>query len=61
MAALVEPNFQQVACGNSLRVALTTIGHVHTMGSPINVQLGNPQADGKVPVHVKGRLRNVFV
>ena len=31
------------------------------MGIPVNGQLGNPQANGKVPVHVEGRLHNVFV
>lgn len=61
VAALVEPNFRQVACGHSITVALTTSGHVYTMGSPVNGQLGNPQADGKLPVRVEGKLRNVFV
>lgn len=61
VAALVEPNFRQVACGHSLTVALTTSGHVYTMGSPVNGQLGNPQTDGKLPVRVEGKLRNVFV
>ncbi|XWS52634.1 hypothetical protein CRYUN_Cryun11dG0087800 [Craigia yunnanensis] len=61
VAALVEPNFCQVACGHSLTVALTTSGHVYTMGSPVYGQLGNPQADGKVPTHVEGKLSKSFV
>ncbi|MQL91819.1 hypothetical protein Taro_024434 [Colocasia esculenta] len=61
VAALVEPNFCQVACGHSMTVALTTSGHVYTMGSTVYGQLGNPQADGKVPVRVEGKLANNFV
>eukprot|EP00257_Ricinus_communis_P008901 XP_002527043.2 PH, RCC1 and FYVE domains-containing protein 1 [Ricinus communis] len=61
VAALVEPNFCQVACGHSLTVALTTSGHVYTMGSPVYGQLGNPQADGKLPNRVEGRLSKSFV
>ncbi|PON97609.1 Zinc finger, FYVE-type, endofin [Trema orientale] len=58
VAALVEPNFCRVACGHSLTVALTTSGHVYTMGSPVYGQLGNPQVDGKLPVRVEGKLKN---
>ncbi|KAL6010052.1 hypothetical protein ACLOJK_000483 [Asimina triloba] len=61
VAALVEPNFCQVACGHSLTVALTTSGHVYTMGSTVYGQLGNPQADGKLPVRVEGKLQKNFV
>ncbi|KAL3529964.1 hypothetical protein ACH5RR_009286 [Cinchona calisaya] len=61
VAALVEPNFCQVACGHSLTVALTTSGHVYTMGSPVYGQLGNPQADGKLPCRVEGKLAKSFV
>ncbi|KAL0459136.1 UNVERIFIED_CONTAM: PH, RCC1 and FYVE domains-containing protein 1 [Sesamum latifolium] len=61
VAALVEPNFCQVACGHSLTVALTTSGHVYTMGSPVYGQLGNPQADGKLPSRVEGKLGKSFV
>ncbi|KAL9455051.1 hypothetical protein AB3S75_010454 [Citrus x aurantiifolia] len=61
VAALVEPNFCRVACGHSLTVALTTSGHVYTMGSPVYGQLGNPQADGKLPNRVEGKLSKSFV
>lgn len=61
VAALVDPNFCQVACGHSLTVALTTSGHVYTMGSPVYGQLGNPQADGKLPTRVEGKLSKSFV
>ncbi|CAN7067731.1 unnamed protein product [Brassica rapa subsp. trilocularis] len=61
VAALVEPNFCQVACGHSLTVALTTSGHVYTMGSPVYGQLGNPHADGKLPARVEGKLHKSFV
>ncbi|KAJ6692215.1 REGULATOR OF CHROMOSOME CONDENSATION [Salix purpurea] len=61
VAALVEPNFCQVVCGHSLTVARTTSGHVYTMGSPVYGQLGNPQADGKLPTRVEGKLSKSFV
>ncbi|XP_010453304.1 PREDICTED: uncharacterized protein LOC104735251 [Camelina sativa] len=61
VAALVEPNFCQVACGHSLTVALTTAGHVYTMGSPVYGQLGNSHADGKIPSRVEGKLHKSFV
>lgn len=61
VAALVEPNFCQVSCGHSLTVALTTSGHVYTMGSPVYGQLGNPLADGKLPTRVEGKLSKSFV
>ncbi|KAK1570642.1 hypothetical protein Q3G72_004990 [Acer saccharum] len=61
VAALVEPNFCQVACGHSLTVALTTTGHVYTMGSPVYGQLGDPKADGKLPIRVEGKLTKNFV
>ncbi|XP_047317811.1 PH, RCC1 and FYVE domains-containing protein 1 [Impatiens glandulifera] len=61
VAALVEPSFCRVACGHSMTVALTTSGHVYAMGSPVYGQLGNPQADGKLPSRVEGRLMKSFV
>ncbi|XP_028798507.1 PH, RCC1 and FYVE domains-containing protein 1 [Neltuma alba] len=61
VAALVEPNFCQVVCGHSLTVALTTSGHVYTMGSPVYGQLGNLHTDGKLPRRVEGRLSKNFV
>ncbi|KHN38378.1 Putative E3 ubiquitin-protein ligase HERC1 [Glycine soja] len=57
----VKPNFCQVACGHSLTVALTTKGHVYTMGSPVYGQLGIPQADGKLPICVEWKLSESFV
>ena len=53
VVALVEPNFRQVACRNILIVALTTLGHVYTMGSHVNGKFGNPKANGKIPIRVK--------
>ncbi|KAL0550833.1 hypothetical protein IC582_009898 [Cucumis melo] len=61
VAALVDPNFCRVSCGHSMTVALTTSGQVYTMGSPVYGQLGNPHADGKVPVRVEGKLSKSFV
>ncbi|KAK8492996.1 hypothetical protein V6N12_037524 [Hibiscus sabdariffa] len=61
VAALDEPNFCQVACGHSLTVALSRSGNVYTMGSSVYGQLGNPQADGKAPTRVEGKLSKSFV
>ncbi|XP_042446217.1 PH, RCC1 and FYVE domains-containing protein 1-like isoform X3 [Zingiber officinale] len=54
--SLIDYNFHQVACGHNLTIGLTTSGHVFTMGSMSHGQLGNPQADGKVPCLVQDRL-----
>ena len=61
VAALVDPTFIKVACGHSLTVALSTLGHVYTMGSHVYGQLGNPQSDGKLPTRVEGKLSKSFV
>eukprot|EP00250_Pteridium_aquilinum_P019088 c24287_g2_i1 orf=404-3793(+) len=61
VAALVEHNFRNVSCGHSLTVGLTISGQVFTMGSTVYGQLGDPQADGKVPKRVEGKLREAFV
>nr|XP_043628397.1 PH, RCC1 and FYVE domains-containing protein 1-like [Erigeron canadensis] len=61
VAALVDPNFCQVACGHSMTLALTTSGHVYTMGSPVYGQLGNPHADGKLPSCIEGKLSKSFI
>ncbi|KAH9691652.1 Regulator of chromosome condensation (RCC1) family with FYVE zinc finger domain-containing protein [Citrus sinensis] len=54
--ALIDYNFHKVACGHSLTVGLTTSGHVFTMGSTVYGQLGNPNADGKLPCLVEDKL-----
>ncbi|GLU16563.1 hypothetical protein SLE2022_329910 [Rubroshorea leprosula] len=54
--ALIDYNFHNIACGHSLTVGLTTSGHVFTMGSTVYGQLGNPDADGKVPCFVEDKL-----
>ncbi|KAL6511948.1 PH, RCC1 and FYVE domains-containing protein 1 [Orobanche gracilis] len=54
--ALIEYNFQKVACGHSLTLGLTTSGRIFTMGSTVYGQLGNPNSDGKLPCLVGDRL-----
>eukprot|EP00250_Pteridium_aquilinum_P013741 c21544_g1_i1 orf=570-4103(-) len=61
VAALVDYDFRQVACGHSLTVALTTSGTVFTMGSPVYGQLGDPHATGQYPLLVEGKLWEAFV
>ncbi|RZB99556.1 PH, RCC1 and FYVE domains-containing protein 1 isoform B [Glycine soja] len=61
VVTLDEPNFCQVACGHSMTVALSRLGHVYTMGSCVYGHLGNTQADGKLPTPVEGKLSKSFV
>ncbi|RDX68758.1 PH, RCC1 and FYVE domains-containing protein 1, partial [Mucuna pruriens] len=61
VAALADYSFQQVACGNTMTVALTVSGHIFTMGSTAYGQLGNPMSDGKVPILVRDKLVGEFV
>ncbi|XP_014496784.1 PH, RCC1 and FYVE domains-containing protein 1-like [Vigna radiata var. radiata] len=61
VSTLIEYNFHQIACGHTMTVALTTSGHVFTMGNTENGQLGNPLADGKVPILVQDKLVGEFV
>lgn len=61
VSPLIEYNFQQIACGHTMTVALTTSGHVFTMGSTENGQLGNPNAAGKVPTLVQDKLLGEFI
>lgn len=61
VSALIDYDFHRIACGHSLTVALTTSGHVYTIGSTVFGQLGEPRADGKHPVRVEGKLCDAFV
>ncbi|KAK4490202.1 hypothetical protein RD792_000859 [Penstemon davidsonii] len=54
--ALIDYNFHKISCGHSLTVGLTTSGRIFTMGSTVYGQLGNPQADGKLPCLVEDKL-----
>ncbi|KAK7816806.1 ph [Quercus suber] len=61
VTALVNQSICQVACGYNLTVALTTLGQVYTMGSTAYGQLGSPEADGKLPSRVEGKISRSFV
>ncbi|OIV89613.1 hypothetical protein TanjilG_15808 [Lupinus angustifolius] len=61
VSSLMEYNFHQVSCGHTMTVALTTSGHVFTMGGTENGQLGNPLSTGKVPTLVQDKLLGEFV
>ncbi|CAJ1810137.1 unnamed protein product [Sphenostylis stenocarpa] len=61
VSTLIEYNFHQIACGHTMTVALTTSGHIFTMGNSENGQLGNPLVDGKVPILVQDKLVGEFV
>ena len=59
--ALTNENICRVACGHSLTVALTTSGHVYTMGGTAYGQLGCPAASGKVPTRVEDKIADSFI
>ncbi|KAJ0792980.1 putative chromatin regulator PHD family [Helianthus annuus] len=61
ISALMDYNFHQLACGNTMTLALTTSGHVFSFGSTSYGQLGNPQSDGKLPAMVQDELVGEFV
>ncbi|KAD2393486.1 hypothetical protein E3N88_40463 [Mikania micrantha] len=61
ISALIDYNFHQLACGNTMTLALTTSGHVYSFGSNSYGQLGNPQCDGKLPALVQDALVGEFV
>ncbi|KAL5542276.1 hypothetical protein UlMin_009986 [Ulmus minor] len=61
VSSLIDYNFQQLGCGHTITVALTTSGHVFTMGGTAHGQLGNPSSDGKIPCLVQDRLVGEFV
>lgn len=61
VSSLIDYNIQHLACGHNITVALTTSGHVFTMGSTAHGQLGDPQSDGKWPRLVQDGLVGEFV
>ncbi|ESQ56170.1 hypothetical protein EUTSA_v10026933mg, partial [Eutrema salsugineum] len=61
VSSLIDYNFHQIACGHTLTVALTTSGHVFTMGGTSHGQLGSSTSDGKLPCLVQDRLVGEFV
>ena len=61
VSSLIDYNFHQLACGHTMTVALTTSGHVFTMGGSAYGQLGNPSSDGRVPCLVQDKLVGEFV
>ena len=56
VAALLDIDLCKVACGCELTVALAASGRVYTMGKPVFGQLGCPEADGRTPVCVEGKI-----
>ncbi|KAK9025444.1 hypothetical protein V6N11_038311 [Hibiscus sabdariffa] len=61
VSSLIDYNFHQLACGHTITVALTTSGHVFTMGGTAYGQLGNASSDGKLPCLVQDKLVGEFV
>uniref|UniRef100_A0A2N9EHD6 FYVE-type domain-containing protein n=1 Tax=Fagus sylvatica TaxID=28930 RepID=A0A2N9EHD6_FAGSY len=58
---LLDHDFVQVSCGRMLTVGLTNLGTVHTMGSTVHGQLGNPLAKDKSITIVEGKLKEEFI
>ncbi|CAA7028084.1 unnamed protein product [Microthlaspi erraticum] len=61
VSSLIDYNFHQIGCGQTMTVALTTSGHVFTMGGTSHGQLGSSNSDGKLPCLVQDRLVGEFV
>ncbi|KAI5683723.1 hypothetical protein M9H77_04951 [Catharanthus roseus] len=61
ITSLSNTNFCKVACGQSVTVALTTLGQVYTMGRADYGQLGNPINTGRLPTCVQGKIKNIFI
>lgn len=61
VAKLMDHDFVQVSCGRTFTVALTKLGKVHTVGSGIHGQMGNPRAMDKSIIVVEGKLKDEFV
>ncbi|GMH01708.1 hypothetical protein Nepgr_003547 [Nepenthes gracilis] len=61
VASLLNLSFCKVACGRNLTVSLTTSGQVYTMGSAIYGQLGCPEANGKIPACIEGKIAGSFI
>ncbi|KAL8140042.1 hypothetical protein V2J09_006063 [Rumex salicifolius] len=61
VSALTDYSFQQIACGHNMTIALTTSGHIFTIGSNEYGQLGNPYANEKLPSLVQEKLVCEFV
>ncbi|XP_016505051.2 PH, RCC1 and FYVE domains-containing protein 1-like isoform X1 [Nicotiana tabacum] len=61
VAKLVDHDFIQVACANTLTIGLSAEGKVYTMGSSVHGQLGNPKAKDKSVVMVQGKLKDEIV
>ncbi|KAK2361281.1 PH, RCC1 and FYVE domains-containing protein [Trifolium repens] len=61
VSTLIEYNFHQIACGHTMTIALTTSGHLFTMGGTEHGQLGNSSSDGKIPILVQDTLVGEFV
>lgn len=61
VSTLIEYNFHQIACGHTMTIALTTSGHLFTMGGTEFGQLGNSLSDGKIPILVQDALVGEFV
>ncbi|KAL5058301.1 hypothetical protein RYX36_029905 [Vicia faba] len=61
VSTLIEYNFHQIACGHTMTIALTTSGHLFTVGGTEFGQLGNSLSDGKIPILVQDSLVGEFV
>lgn len=61
VSSLADKNICQVSCGYDLTIALSTSGHLYTMGSAAHGQLGNPLATGNVPSRVGGAIAGSFI
>ncbi|KAK3220837.1 hypothetical protein Dsin_014807 [Dipteronia sinensis] len=53
--------FCQVACGQSITIALTVSGKVYSMGSNDYGQLGSPGSISNIPTRIKGNIKHSHI
>ncbi|XP_011071628.1 uncharacterized protein LOC105157032 [Sesamum indicum] len=56
-----DRNFCQVACGQSITVALTICGQVYTMGTTDCGEVRLPGKGHTLPMRIEGKIRNSFI
>ncbi|KAL0285655.1 UNVERIFIED_CONTAM: PH, RCC1 and FYVE domains-containing protein 1 [Sesamum angustifolium] len=56
-----DRNFRQVACGQSITVALTICGQVYTMGTTDCGEVRLPGKGHTLPMRIEGKIKNAFI
>lgn len=54
-------SFRRVACGHSITIALTTSGHVYSMGIANHGLVGSLGSTNKLPTRIEGNIKNTYI